>query len=83
MVPFGFGSTPALETVEFPNGDLCQFFVLNFTTRSYVGELQMLDGESLSLDWFALSDLPEMLPNMAASVRAFERFREGGQFQMF
>lgn len=83
VVPFGFASDPSRETVEFPNRDMCQFFVMNFTTRMFSGDLEMLDGESLALDWFAVDDLPKMLPNMEASVRAFERFRTTGKFQMF
>lgn len=81
--PFGFGSNPRLEAITFPNGDACQFFVLNFFSRRFSGELAMLDGESESLDWVAPSDLPDMLPNMAASVRAYERFCLSGEFQMF
>lgn len=83
LVPFGFASNPKQETVEFPNGDKCQFFVMNFTTRIFSGDLVMLDGESLSLRWFAPDNLPQMLPNMEASVRAFVKFRDSGQFQLF
>lgn len=82
-VPFGFGSDPKRESVTFPNGDACQFFVLAFTTRTFSGALQMLDGESLALDWVAPSDLSDMLPNMAATVDAYLRFCETGEFQMF
>lgn len=82
-VPFGFGSDPKRVAVTFPNGDACQFFVLAFTTRIFSGALQMLDGESLALDWVAPSSLPNMLPNMAASVDAYLKFRETGEFQMF
>lgn len=56
---------------------------MNFMTRSFVGEPRALDAESLSLDWFARGDLPDMFPNMAASVQAFERFCQTGEFQMF
>ena len=80
--PFGFGGDPVLETVRFPNGDECQFFVLNFHTRNYSGDLKMLDGESLALEWVFPDTLPEMLPNMRASVLAFLRWRQTGQFQM-
>ncbi len=81
--PFGFGSNPDLETVRFPNGDLCQFFVLNFFTRSFSGHLEMLDGESLALDWFDLGSLPATLPNMRASLRAYEAYCSTGEFQLF
>ncbi|MBL4785601.1 MAG: NUDIX domain-containing protein [Cohaesibacteraceae bacterium] len=81
-LPFGFGCNPDLETIRFPNGDQCQFFVLNFHTMSFTGELRMLDGESLALEWYAKDALPEMLPNMKASILAYHRFRTTGIFQM-
>jgi ADP-ribose pyrophosphatase YjhB (NUDIX family) len=73
LQPFGFGCDPAIETHIFPNGDQCQFFVLN---------LHVADEESLALQWFSKRQLPAMLPNMRRSVEAFERFLGTGQFQM-
>ena len=80
--PFGFGCNPNIETVQFPNGDQCQFFVLNFFTKSFSGNLRMLDGESLALEWHDRSELPQMLPNMEASLRAYDAFLDTGEFQM-
>lgn len=82
VTPFGFGGDPDLETVQFRNGDLCQFFVLNFFTRSFEGELMISDGESLELRWCSPETLPEMLPNMKASVIAYLKYRATGEFQM-
>lgn len=73
--PFGFGCNPDIETIRFPNGDQCQFFVLNFFTKSFSGELRALDGESLALEWHARDALPDLLPNMKASILAYEKFR--------
>jgi ADP-ribose pyrophosphatase YjhB (NUDIX family) len=80
--PFGFGCNPDLETIRFSNGDESQFFVLNFYTKTFSGELKIMDDESLALEWFAMDRLPHMLPNMEASVRAYQEFCRGGQFQM-
>ena len=80
--PFGFGSNPDIETVQFPNGDRCQFFTLNFYTKTYAGNLAMLDGESLALEWFAINALPELMPNMKASIESYEKFCATGVFQM-
>jgi ADP-ribose pyrophosphatase YjhB (NUDIX family) len=82
LKPFAFGCDPDVETVTFPNGHQCQFFVLNFSTQQFSGNLKMLDGESLALKWFAKSQLPEMLPNMRKSVAAYERFLQTHEFQM-
>ena len=74
---------PDIETIEFPNGDQCQFFVLNFFTRCYSGDLNMQDSESLELDWFDLNNLPEMLLNMSASLSAYRVYRSNAEFQLF
>ena len=81
-LPFGFGGNPDIETVQFPNGDQCQFFTLNFWTTSYSGDLKMLDDESLALEWCPKNELPALLPNMKASIQAYEKFCSSGAFQM-
>jgi 8-oxo-dGTP pyrophosphatase MutT (NUDIX family) len=80
--PFGFGCDPKIETHAFPNGDQCQFFVLNFYSRDFMGELRVADDESLALKWFSKQQLPDMLPNMRRSVEAYGRFKETKLFQM-
>src|SRR5580700_3048793 len=35
--PFGFGCDPSHETITFPNGDKCQFFVLMFYAHHFRG----------------------------------------------
>ena len=80
--PYGFANDPAYETRTYPNGDRCQFFSMLFHAASHQGEPRICDGESLALDWFLPSALPEMLPNMERSVAAFMRFRESRTFQL-
>jgi 8-oxo-dGTP pyrophosphatase MutT (NUDIX family) len=79
--PFGFSSNPRHETITYPNGHRCQFFVLMFYTRSFQGQATVRDDESLGVDWFAMDRLPELLPNMARSVEAYRRFKASGEFQ--
>ena len=83
ILAFGFGNNPKNETHTFPNGDQCQFFVLNFYTSSYSGDLDSSSEESLKLEWFKINDLPEMLPNMHASLVAFQQYKTTGNFQLF
>jgi ADP-ribose pyrophosphatase YjhB (NUDIX family) len=80
--PFGFGCDPQYETFVFPNGDQVQFFALMFYTRSFEGEAAVTDDESSAVGWFAVDALPEMLPNMARSIEAYQRFKKTGKFQM-
>lgn len=80
--PFGFGCDPLIETFTFPNGDRCQYFVLNFYSRSFRGVPRIGDDESTAIKWFSLASLPPMLPNMLRSVEAYVRFSQSGNFQM-
>jgi 8-oxo-dGTP pyrophosphatase MutT (NUDIX family) len=80
--PFGYACNPGVETVQFPNGDCCQFFSLMFFTHRFEGILKIDDGESLALDWFDPHHLPEMLPNMRRSVEAYLQFKATGVFQL-
>ena len=80
---FGFGNNPKHESHTFPNGDKCQFFVLNFYTFSYHGNLDSDNDESVKLEWFEINKLPKMLPNMQASLVAFQHYKTTGKFQLF
>jgi len=79
---FGFGSDPAFETVRFPNGDLCQFFVMMFFATDYDGCIASDGSETLALEWFRTDDLPQMLDNMRRSVEAYIAYTKTGEFQM-
>ena len=80
--PFGFASDPATETITYPNGHRCQYFVVLFYARDWVGEPRVADHESRAVGWFEPHALPEMLPNMRRTVAAYDHFRRSGQFQM-
>ncbi len=80
--PFGFGSNPAFETIRFPNGDICQFFVMMFYATDYDGDIGADESETLDLRWFDPNDLPDMLENMRRSVDAYVAFTRTGSFQM-
>jgi ADP-ribose pyrophosphatase YjhB (NUDIX family) len=80
--PFGFGSDPAFETVTYPNGHRCQYFVLMYFARSWDGEPRVADDESRAIGWFAPDALPEMLPNMRRSVEAYATYQRTGVFQV-
>jgi 8-oxo-dGTP pyrophosphatase MutT (NUDIX family) len=82
LKPFGFGCDPTIESHTFPNGDQCQFFVMNYYSRNFCGELHSSDDESLALQWHPKRQPPDMLPNMHRSLEAYERFLQSGSFQM-
>lgn len=80
--PFGFASDPAYETITFPNGHRCQYFVLMFAVRAFSGTARVADDESRAIGWFRTDSLPEMLPNMRRTVEAYLAFKETSTFQM-
>ncbi len=80
--PFGFASDPAFETITYPNGHRCQFFVMLFFTDAFEGVPRVADDESQAVGWFDTDALPEMLPNMRRSVEAYRTFQATGLFQM-
>jgi ADP-ribose pyrophosphatase YjhB (NUDIX family) len=83
LTPFGFASDPVRESVTFPNGHQCQFFVLLFVAQVTDDRLPVASAESLELRWFELDQLPEhMLASMRRSVEAFLAFRKTGAFQL-
>ena len=80
--PFGFASDPRFETITYPNGHQCQFFVMLFSTDEFTGTPRVGDDESRSVGWFDMDQLPEMLPNMRRTLDAYRRFKHDGTFQM-
>ncbi|ATQ43509.1 NUDIX domain-containing protein [Caulobacter mirabilis] len=81
-VPFGFASDPEFETITFPNGHRCQYFVMMYAVSAFDGSAIVADDESSAMGWFEPAGLPEMLPNMRRTVEAYLRFKQSGEFQM-
>ncbi|MEU8567178.1 NUDIX domain-containing protein [Streptomyces pathocidini] len=50
----------ALDPVEYPNGDRCQFMDVTLRCRAVGGEARVNDEESLEVGWFPLDALPEL-----------------------
>ncbi|MGP3953302.1 NUDIX hydrolase [Streptomyces sp. 7N604] len=50
----------ALDPIEYPNGDLCQFMDITLRCRAVGGEARVNDEESLDVAWFPLDRLPDL-----------------------
>ena len=80
---FGIASDPRRETLRFPNGDRTQTVSILFHVRKPRGEPKFNACETLQLGWFALDDLPaNVMPNSRRTLKAFQRYRKTGKFQM-
>jgi len=83
LEPFGFSSNPALETIQYPNGDRCQYFGMLFVCRSFTGQPEIADEESLKLGWFKPDALPEpLMATVQPTLSALRVWEENGRFQM-
>lgn len=83
LEPFGFSSNPALETIEYPNGDRCQYFGMLFVCRSFTGQPEIADEESLKIGWFKSDGLPApLMATVQPTLSAFRAWEKTGQFQM-
>lgn len=81
---FGFSSDPEYETVTFPNGDRCQYFVLLLWSIVEQQDAYVASDESLEVAWHDWDKLPDdIMPNTHRSLEAFERFRTTDEFQIF
>jgi ADP-ribose pyrophosphatase YjhB (NUDIX family) len=80
---FGIASDPRHETVRFPNGDRTQSVSVMFHASRPRGEPKFDPRETLELGWFALDELPaDLMPNSRRTLKAFQRYRRTGAFQM-
>ena len=80
---FGVASDPKHETIRFPNGDRTQTVSILFHARKPRGAAKFDPSETLELGWFALDKLPaSLMPNSARTLKAFNRYRRTGRFQM-
>jgi len=80
---FGIASDPKHETIRFPNGDRTQSVSILFHARKPRGTPKFDPRETLELGWFALDELPAgLMPNSARTLKAFQRYRRTGKFQM-
>lgn len=83
LEPFGFSSNPALETIEYPNGDRCQYFGMLFVCRKFDGQPEITDDESLEIGWFKLDELPDsLMSTVRPTLSAFHAWEKTGKFQM-
>jgi 8-oxo-dGTP pyrophosphatase MutT (NUDIX family) len=80
---FGIASDPKHETIRFPNGDRTQSVAIMFHASKPRGKPKFDPHETLELGWFALDALPKnLMPNSRRTLKAFQRYRRTGKFQM-
>lgn len=82
FVPIGLASNPVNERVVYPNGDVIQGISLILWVTKWSGDLTFSE-ESTELQFFGLYDLPDLRPNLAATIACYTSFKSTGEFQLF
>lgn len=74
-------SVGAVGPVTYPNGDVCEFLDVVFRCRYVSGTARVNDDESLAVGWFALDELPELMPGHLTSIRHALGTAEAAHFE--
>ncbi len=68
------------ENLTYPNGDEVQGFTLLFLCKSFSGDIIKSSNESLDVQFFPISALPEMGRMDQRSLELFKRYEESKRF---
>jgi len=83
MKVVGISSNPKSETITYPNGDVVQYFTVEFYSNSFRGDLQVTDTEEIIKAEFLDKTYLEQLPESEISVvESLEYFRMHGQIMV-
>ena len=79
-----FSSKPEIETIIYPNNDKVQGFSLIFfaSANDWNGSLKTDIDESLDLQFFPMTQLPEIYKLDQYSLKLFSDFQKTNQFQV-
>ena len=79
----GIGSDPAIETVQYPNQDVIQYFNVEFYSNNYGGEITVLDEEEIASAEFVDKAMINLLPkNEQHTFKSLAYFRKHGQIHL-
>jgi len=75
----GISSDPEIETVNYPNGDVVQYFTIEFYTKQFSGKIQPMDFKEIIKAEFLSPDNIERLPlNGQHTFISLNHFKEKG-----
>ena len=79
----GISSNPALESVEYPNGDQVQYFTIEFYANAWTGTFRVQTSEEVRrprfVPWERQNELP---PNERSIFESLTYFREICSFRL-
>ena len=79
----GISSSPFRETVQYPNGDVIQYFNIEFYSNSFTGQLDVLDTDEIKSASFKDKSYLDRLPkNEKSIIDSWEFFRKEGRVKL-
>ena len=79
----GISSNPKNETVQYPNGDVIQYFTIEFYSNSWSGELTVLDKKEIKKAVFKDKSFANQLPiNERSIFETLDYYRKVGKIRI-
>lgn len=75
----GLSSNPKNETVEYPNGDVIQYFTCEFFSNSFSGKIQVDKSEVKSAEFLDFENFQKLPKNERNSFESLDFFRKNGK----
>jgi len=74
----GIITDPRKETVTYPNGDVVQYFTIEFYSNQWSGEVAVEDTDEIrSAKFMPASFLEQLMPNEKSIIKSLEMYRCG------
>ena len=79
----GICTNPVTQTVQYPNGDVTQYFVIEFYSNDWSGTLKTNDPDEVNLVLFSSIENLESLPsNERGILNSYDHYMEEGQITL-
>lgn len=73
----GISSNPSLETVQYPNGDVIQYFTVEFYSNHWIGTIKVHDTEEIKTASFKDKSFLKQIPkNEQSIVKSLNHFQK-------
>jgi 8-oxo-dGTP pyrophosphatase MutT (NUDIX family) len=80
LTAIGLSTRPEVETTQYPNGDIVQYFTVVFYTNAWQGQLLQKTSETTEARFFPRQTLPPLPPNEAPALAWLTSYQQNGQF---
>ncbi len=75
----GLSSNPKNETVEYPNGDMIQYFTCEFYSNNFQGKIKADNVEVQKVEFLEFSNFEKIPKNEQSTFESLKFFRKNGR----